>query len=140
MRKRYQKGSLKKVDGVWIAQWWEDGHRRKRTLGRASQVPKAQAQGDLDSILSPINSRAEAPSPTAKWGEFVNVTYLPFYRRKWKRSSAMTNEDRLRVHFAPVFSERTLGSFDRDELQTMLDEKAERGLSYSVVAHLRWDP
>src|SRR5258708_536505 len=28
MRRRYQEGSLKKVDGKWIAQWWEDGHRR----------------------------------------------------------------------------------------------------------------
>ena len=51
----------------------------------------------------------------------------------------MTNEDRLRVHFAPIFAERSLGSFSRDELQTFLDEKAEAGLSYSVVAHLRWD-
>jgi integrase len=139
MRRRYQKGSLKKFEGVWIAQWWEDGHRRKRTLGRVSQMPKASAQAELDRILSPINSRAEAPSATTKWGEFVKNIYLPFYRRKWKRSSAMTNEDRLRVHLAPVYSERTLGSFDRDGLQTMLDEKAAIGLSYSVVAHLRWD-
>src|ERR1700730_15603735 len=102
MRRRYQKGSLKKSDGVWIAQWWEDGHRRKRTLGKVSQVPKAQAQAELDAILSPINSRAESPSPSAKWGVFVTNTYLPFYRRKWKRSSAMTNEDRLRVHLLPA--------------------------------------
>lgn len=139
MRRRYQKGSLKKVDGVWIAQWWEEGHRRKRTLGKVSQVPKSQAQAALDAILSPINSRADSPSPTAKWGEFVKNTYLPFYRRKWKRSSATTNEERLKVHLLPVYSERTLGSFSRDELQTMLEEKAALGLSYSLVAHLRWD-
>jgi len=51
----------------------------------------------------------------------------------------MTNEDRLRVHLEPIYGQRTLGSFNRDELQTMLDGKAESGLSYSVVAHLRWD-
>ena len=128
MRRRYQKGSLKKVDGVWIAQWWDDGHRRKRTLGRVSQVPKAQAQGELDAILAPINSRADAPSPSKKWGEFVNQTYLPFYRRKWKRSTTLTNEDRLRVHLLPVYAERSLGSFSRDELQGLLDEKAAAGL------------
>lgn len=139
MRKRYQQGSLKKFDGKWIAQWWEDGHRRKRTLGSVSQVTKATARGELDAILLPINSRAEAPSPTKKWGDFVTTTYLPFYRRKWKRSSALTNEDRLRVHLTPVYAERSLGSFNRDELQTFLDGKAEVGLSYSVVAHLRWD-
>jgi integrase len=139
MRRRYQKGSLKKVNGKWIAQWWEDGHRRKRTLGLVSKVPKAQARSELDAVLAPINSRAEAPSPNRKWGEFVKNAYLPFYRRKWKHSSTMTNEDRLRVHLFPVYSERTLGSFHRDELQSFLDEKAGSGLSYSIVAHLRWD-
>jgi hypothetical protein len=64
---------------------------------------------------------------------------VPFDRRKWKRSSAMTNEDRLRVNLVPVFSERTPGSFSRDEIQGLLDEKAASGLPYSVVAHLGWD-
>ena len=45
----------------------------------------------------------------------------------------------MRVHLEPIYAERKLGTFTRDELQTMLDEKAESGLSYSVVAHLRWD-
>jgi len=139
MRRRYQQGSLKKLDGKWIAQWWEDGHRRKRTIGCVSKMAKAQARGELDAILAPINARSEAPSASAKWGEFVNQTYLPFYRRKWKRSSATTNEERLKVHLVPIYSARTLGSFSRDELQGMLDEKAASGLSYSTVAHLRWD-
>lgn len=129
MRKRYQQGSLKKLDGKWIAQWWEDGHRRKRTLGCVSKMPKAQAQGELDAILVPINARGQAASASAKWREFVNHTYLPFYQRKWKRSSATTNEERLRVHLVPVFSERSLSSFGRDEIQTLLDGKASAWLS-----------
>jgi integrase len=139
MRKRYQEGSLRKVDGKWIAQWWEDGHRRKRTLGAVSKVSKSDARRELDAILSPINSRSESPSAAKKWGEFVMNIYLPFYRRKWKRSTAMTNEERLKVHLLPVLAERSVGSFSRDELQGLLDKKAEAGLSYSVVAHLRWD-
>jgi len=102
-------------------------------------VPKAQAQNELDSILSPINSRSEAPSSQTKWGDFVKNLYLPFYRRKWKRSTRLTNEDRLRVHLTPAFECRSLGSFNRDGLQSYLDEKAGAGLSYSTVAHLRWD-
>ena len=139
MRRRYQQGSLSKVDGNWIAQWWEDGHRRKRTLGRISTVKKANAQAALDAILAPINARAQAPSPSTTWGEFVSNTYLPFYSRKWKLSTKMTNEERLRVHLMPVYEHRKLGSFTRDELQDLLDAKAQAGLSYSVVAHLRWD-
>jgi integrase len=138
-RRRYQEGSLSKFDGNWIAQWREDGHKRKRTLGRVSTVAKAKAQAELDAILAPINSRAEAPSASTTWGEFVNHTYLPFYRRKWKFSTRMTNEDRFRVHLTPLYEDRALGSFQRDELQDMLDSKAQAGLSHSIVAHLRWD-
>jgi integrase len=139
MRRRYQQGSLNKLDGKWIAQWWEDGHRRKRTLGCVSKMAKSQARGELDAILAPINAQSQAPSASTKWGEFVKLTYLPFYRRKWKRSSTTTNEERLKVHLVPIYAERTLGSFSRDELQNLLDEKAAAGLSYSTVAHLRWD-
>jgi integrase len=139
MRRRYQEGSLTKVDGNWIAQWWEDGHRRKRTLGRVTMVAKAKAKAELDAILAPINSRASAPSPSTTWGEFVTLTYWPFYARKWKISTKLTNEDRFRTHLTPVYGSRTLGSFNRDELQDLLDAKAKAGLSYSVVAHLRWD-
>ena len=139
MRKRYQQGSLTKVDGNWIAQWWEGGHRRKRTLGRISKLAKSKAQADLDAILLPINSRASAPSPCTTWGEFVRNTYLPFYTRKWKLSTRNTNEERFKVHLFPIYGERKLGSFQRDELQDLLDAKASAGLSYSTVAHLRWD-
>ena len=98
MRKRYQKGSLAKVDGVWIAQWWEDGRRRKRTLGKASKLSKSQAEAEMASIVAPVNARSTTPSATTKFGDFVKEVYLPFYRRKWKKSTLMTNEDRLRFH------------------------------------------
>lgn len=139
MRKRYQKGSLTKADGSWIAQWWEDGHRRKRTLGRVSQMTKSEAAAELDAILMPINGRSRTPSARCSFKEFVEQVYLPFYRRKWKRTTTATNEDRIGHHLVPEFGERTIGSFERDELQDFLDRKAQAGLSFSVVAHLRWD-
>lgn len=139
MRRRFQKGSLTKVDGVWIAQWWEEGHRRKRTLGRTSKLTKAQAEAELAGILAPVNARSTTPSATTMLGNFVSEVYLPFYQRKWKRSTALTNKERLQYHVLAEREVRTLGSFTRDELQAFLDEKANSGLSYSVVAHLRWD-
>lgn len=83
---------------------------------------------------------SEGPDPlNVTWGEFVNGTYLPFYRRKWKTSTKETNEARLSAHLMPLYKMRRLVSFRRDELQDMLDAKARAGLSYSVIAHLRWD-
>ena len=119
MRKRFQKGSLQKVRGVWVARWRQDGERKARMLGRVSQMTKAQAQSELAAILAPINSSHSEPSEQSSFGDFVRLVYLPFYRRKWKRSTVMTNEDRLAHHLTSEFDPRSLGSFDRDELQVV---------------------
>ena len=138
MRKRFQKGSLQKVRGGWVARWWQDGERKARMLGRVSQMTKAQAQSELAGILAPINNERSEPSEQSSFADFVQQVYLPFYRRKWKRSTVMTNEDRLAHHLTSEFAPRSLGSFDRDELQALLDGKGTT-LSFSVVDHLRWD-
>ena len=137
MRKRYQKGSLRKVNGQWIAQWWQDGHRRKRTLGLVSRMTKSEAQLQLDAILAPINSRRASPSGKCTFGEFVEGVHLPFYRRRWKASTASTTERRIKTHLIAEFSDRSLGSLSRGELQDLLEQKAS-GLSFSTVDHLRW--
>jgi len=130
--------SAGRVRGEWVARWWQDGKRKARKLGRVSQVTKAQAQAELAAILAPINSARSAPSERKGFGDFVQHVYLPFYRRKWKRTTIMTNEDRLAHHLTSEFAPRPLGSFGRDELQSFLDQKG-TGLSFSVVDHLRWD-
>ncbi|MCE5306110.1 MAG: tyrosine-type recombinase/integrase [Acidobacteriales bacterium] len=138
MRKRFQKGSLEKVRGEWVARWRQDGERKARKLGRTSQVTKAQAQSELAAILAPINNAKGEPSERKGFDDFVQHVYLPFYRRKWKRTTVMTNEDRLAHHLTSEYAPRPLGSFGRDELQSFLDRKGTT-LSFSVVDHLRWD-
>ena len=137
MRRRYQKGSLRKVRGKWIGQWWENGHRRKQVFG---SVAKSEAWIRLDEILALINAAANSPSPECPFKGFVENTFLPWYERRWKRSTIMTNEDRIKFHLLSEFATRPLGSFTRDDLQGFLDRKAEDGLSYSVVSHLRCGP
>ncbi len=139
MRKRYQKGSLRRVGPSWVAQYWEGGHRRSKTLGRTSEMTKSKAQAELANILAPINNRSNPVSTQWKFGDFIQQVHLPFYKRKWKGSTVMTNEHRVQHHLISAFDGQTLDSFTRDELQDFLDEKADVGLSYSVVDHLRWD-
>lgn len=136
MRKRFQKGSLQKVRGAWVSRWRQDGERKARLLRRLSQMTRARAQAESAALVSPINSKRSEPSERRSFGEFVHDVYLPFYRRKWKRSTTMTNEDRFAHHLTSEFGARTLGSFSRDQLQSLLDRKGE-ALSFSVVAHLR---
>lgn len=140
MRRRYQRGSISRSGNVWIAQWREHGRKRKLTLGNVRELTKTKAHSQLSTILAPINQSDARPNiQVSRFGDFVNQVYLPFYERKWKLSTLMTNRDRMRRDLMPVFSERTLSSLTRAELQTFLDTKAGAGLSYSTVDHLRWD-
>src|SRR5262249_30724420 len=94
---------------------------------------------ELAKIVGPLNSRESPPSNSWLFGDFTRQVYLPFYRRKWKRSATMTNEDRIENHLLPAFDGYTLGDFTRDGLQSYLDGKAAAELSLSTVDHLRWD-
>ena len=134
-RKRFQKGSLKRVGKQWIAQWWEDGRRRKARWS-VSEVNKREAEHRLADLLAPVNHVAHSPiKPT--FGEFVERVYLPHYRLKWKKSTAGDNEGRLKFHLTSVYAFRRVDSFSREELQALLNQKAAE-YSFSVVAHIRW--
>lgn len=139
MRERFQKGHLFVLNGKWKFQYWDGGSRKKRTLGRVGKMTKTEAQKAAAAILAPINARAIPASPMCLLAEFFVTVYLTFYRRKWKRSTALTNEDRIKHHITSELGQEKLSSFTRDKLQAFLDRKAESGLSFSVVDHLRWD-
>ena len=75
-----------------------------------------------------------------RFGEFVAEVYFPYYSRKWKDSTRENNVNRVSVHLVrEIWGRWSLSGFRRDELQDLLDEKAQAGLSFSVVDHLRWD-
>ena len=94
MRKRSQRGSLRKVASAWVAQWWEDGHRRSRTLGRMSDLSETKARRELAAIVAPLNLRIGIHPRTFE--DFVEHVYFPFYERKWKGSTLASNQDRVR--------------------------------------------
>lgn len=133
------KGSIKKRCGKWVGQWWEGERRRNLVLGPINAMRKAEARAKLDQILAPINEAQPSPNPDWNLGQFVQQVYLPFYLRKWKRSTADCNINRVQTHIVPAFGSVRLRDFSRDELQKLLDQKTEAGLSFSLIDHLRWD-
>lgn len=143
MRRRHQNGSLqlRKQGGVWIwlGKWRETGHQRTKTLGQKSQMSKSAARELLNAILGPLNARQDPASGTMHLGAFIRDVYYPFCRRKWKRSTRMTTEQRIDQHIVSELAGSELRSVRRVELQDLLDRKAAAGLSFSVVTHLRWD-
>src|SRR5262245_5333044 len=139
MRRRFQKGSIKKRKGVWIGQWWENGHRRNVVLGRVAQLTKAEAMNKVAEAVRPINSRQVPFNPEMLLKDFINDVYFVVHRRRWKGSTRMTVENRVQFHISSEFGERKLDSPTREELQSFLERKADAGLSFSTVDHLRWD-
>ena len=109
MRKRFQNGRVvKSSDGrYWIGKWLEDGRDRSKVLGKTAQMTKTKAREEMAQIVKPINERvADEISPNVTVEDFVDKVYLPLYRRKWKRSTAMTNKDRIKHH---IVSESVIG-------------------------------
>lgn len=141
-RKRFQKGSLQSHKHgryrVWVAFWWEDGARRCKTLGRQSQMTRADAEVVLSAILREINTGVAHTARTVYSFElFVGDVYLPYGRRSWKESTAGTSEQIIKSHLVPELGKFLLPAIRREELQDLLDRKA-LDLSSSVVSHLRW--
>jgi integrase len=71
--------------------------------------------------------------------EFVDQKYLPFQRGKWKKSTRGTSENRIQHHIVKGLGDTALKDFSLTSLQKFLETKADQGLSFSVVDHLRWD-
>jgi integrase len=141
-RKRYQKGTVgERKHGrrrVWVGQWWEEGGRRSKVIGKCSEMSKAQAEEVLASILRPLNEGAGyAPPPVFTFTRYVEEKYLPFGRRTWKESTRMTTEPTIRMHLCAELGDTLMTAITREQLQKLLDSKSQK-LSRSVVDHLRW--
>lgn len=143
-RKRFQKGSLRvRKHGrvrVWLAQWWEDGSRRSRVLGRCSDMTQTEAGQALLQVLEPVNRAAGgiAGSSVLLFKCFVEDVYFPHCRRSWKDSTELTTVPAIRRYLIPKLGGRPLRSITRDEMQDLLESKAAM-LSKSVIHHMRWD-
>ncbi|MFZ0339138.1 MAG: tyrosine-type recombinase/integrase [Terracidiphilus sp.] len=139
MRKsRYQKGSVKKQRGRWVAMWWVDHSRKSRVIGLVKDMTKSDARAVVDRIVAEANAKHEEDRLWT-FGEFVAEVYFPYYSRKWKASTRVNNMNRVSIHLVDGLGALELSAFRRDELQDVLDEKTRSGLSFSTVDHLRWD-
>lgn len=145
-RRRFQKGSLQlRKHGnrrVWVVLYYDDrGERRYSTLGWASEMNKGKADEKRQEFMRGVNGGDRTPGPTrpVTVKEFLEQVYLPFYRGKWKESTGGTSENRIQHHIVNELGDERLEDLALVSLQKFLDQKAEAGLSHSIVDHLRWD-
>jgi integrase len=105
-------------------------------------MTKGQAEKERDTFMRNVNGCTEPDtggSRPMQLREFVTLKYLPFQRNKWKASTAGTSENRIQHHIVKGIGDAALCDFTLTSLQEFLDGKADEGLSFSVVDHLRWD-
>ena len=123
MRKcRYQKGSVKKQRGRWVAMWWVDRRRKSRVIGLVKDMTKSEARAVVDRIVTEVNAKQQQ-NRVWRFGEFVAEVYFPYYSRKWKDSTRENNVNRVSVHLVGKFGSAELSGFRRDELQDLLDRE-----------------
>jgi len=92
----------------------------------------------LAQILQPINAVAGRPSiPAFTFKQYVEHTYLPAARNRWKESTRSTSEPDIMRYLVPEFGDQPMKGITRDQMQNSLAAMAGR-LNTSVVAHLRW--
>jgi integrase len=142
-RKRFQKGSVRpRKHGrqkVWVGQWWEQGQRKSRVLGRCAEMPKSEAEARLAVVLKPFNQAAgQSQKPIYTFAVYLEEVFLPVVRRKWKESTRVTTEPRMLQHLKPMLGQQLLQHITREQMQVLLDRKAQ-ACSRSIVDHLRWD-
>jgi integrase len=145
-RRRFQKGSLqlrrRGKAKKWVVLYYDDaGHRRYHTLG-AGAMTKTAAQGLRDEFMRTVNGSDEPEDGRNRpvlLREFIDQVYLPFQRGKWKKSTQGTSENRIMHHIVKELGDAALKDYSLTGLQAFLEEKANAGLSFSVVDHLRWD-
>jgi integrase len=137
MQKRYQRGSVtRSSDGrYWIGKYRDKGRHKTKLLGKIGEISRSRAQQKFDELLHSVRTCEATPDVTLK--DFVEHVYFPFYQRKWKESTLMTNRERINKKIVADFGSRELRNLKRDELQNFLDSKA--SLSFSTADHLRWD-
>jgi len=92
-------------------------------------MTKADAMNKVAEAVRPINSRQISFNPEMLLKDFINEVYFVVHRRRWKGSTRMTVEHRVKFHIASEFGERKLDSVTREELQSFLERKEGAGLT-----------
>jgi integrase len=124
---------------MWVLLYRDGSTRKYATLGLHAKMSKSEAEAQRDELLSEVQARnAASIDRHITFGNFLDGVALPYFRAKWKRSTAGTTENRIKHHLKEEFGEKKLSELSLNGMQQFLNDKA-GSLSRSIVAHLRWD-
>jgi integrase len=139
-RRRYQKGSVKFVDGKWRGRWREDvvladgtvrRLNRKRVLGTKEDfATKRLASRELELILAPVNSVHYRPTHQITFAEFARRWSEKIKPVAYKEGGSQATAGRhVKGKLVPAFGNLELKDITTETLQSYLADLLRRGLS-----------
>jgi integrase len=145
-RRRYQKGSVKIVNGKFRGRWREDvilpngtvkRLNRKMVLGTKEDFrTQREARRKLDLILAPINSLDYRPTHQITFAEFAHrwlENVLPTYKPGWSQA---TTRRQVRNRLIPVFGDCDLKDINTEVLQTYIAALLKKGNSAKYIRNI----
>ena len=126
----------------WIVLYYDTGGQRRLHILCKGSVSKTEAEKSRAEFMRTVNGgeqKGDARARPVLLSEFVDQVYLPFQRDKWKTSTKGTTENRIQHHIISGIGQRPIQEFTLAGLQSFLKQKADAGLSFGTVNHLRWD-
>jgi integrase len=144
-RKRFQRGHVFLIGGMWFGKYREDVivadgiTRRKQvtvTLGSKKDIPtKPLAKRRMELILARINSTDYRPGRFAKMDEFATIWQEHILVRS-KPSSIRSAKSHLNVHILPHFGKRGLDEIGVQAQQFFVTKLAQSNLSRKMILNV----
>lgn len=146
-RRRYQKGSVKFVDGKWRGRWREDvvltngtikRVNKKKVLGTKEDfATKRLASRDLELILAPINSVHYRPTHQITFGEFARRWSQKVKPIAYKEGGSQATAGRhVKGKLVPAFGEFELKEVRTEILQSYVADLLGSGLKAKYVRNI----
>lgn len=138
--RRYQRGSLVKSNGNWVAKWYyAPGSQTSKVLGRIADMTVSDANRELAEIVRPLNQCAVHSRQHVTLQQFVDDVFLPTKMESgdWRVQTGRTAEYEIRNYILPDLGDVTMGELEASQLRNVLKTKAKAGLKYQVMKHLK---
>lgn len=147
-RRRFQKGSVKLVDGKWRGRWREDvvladgtvkRLNRKKVLGTKNDfATKRLASRELELILAPINSVQYRPTHQITFAEFARRWSEKIKPIAYKEGGSQATAGRhVKGKLIPAFGNIELRDITTEVLQSYIADLLANKLSGKYVRNIR---
>jgi integrase len=144
-RPRYQKGSLRKKNGVWTLRFrehFQDSQGKLKTISRTRILlpgsrTKTEARRMADQLMAERGFGAEQPRTMLTFAELWDQHFTPNVIPNLKPSTQQLYRALGKVHLIPAFGAELVAEITRLDVQQFINSKRLAGYSVQTLTHLK---